>query len=96
MSRHRSSGSQGHHVERLFSDCYRLSWTVDRYYPGVRLRFPRRCTRDTDTVGAHRFAKKWGVEVPPEPPRTCGDCRKELPGGHPNGYCPSREDSGYF
>lgn len=26
----------------------------------------------------------------------CGDCRRQLPDGHPNGVCPSRDDVGYF
>ena len=27
--------------------------------------------------------------------RTCIDCGRKLPSGHPHGYCPAREDSGY-
>ncbi|AET42315.1 hypothetical protein SDSG_00050 [Ruegeria phage DSS3-P1] len=66
MSRWSSSGSKGHHIERLFHDCYRLSWTVDRYYSRSRLRHPTRYSRDTDEAGARRFAKKWGVNMPKE------------------------------
>ena len=67
MSRHRSSGSTGHWIELLFSDCYRLHWTVDRYYTGSRLRFPTGCSRDSDLKGAERFAKKWGCAMPVKP-----------------------------
>lgn len=69
MSRHRSAGSYGHRIQLLMRDCYRLSWMVDRYYSGSRLRFPRQSTRDTDEKGARTFAKKWGVEMPEEKPR---------------------------
>lgn len=65
MSRHRSSGSTGHSIENLHHpDDWRLSWVVDFYYPGTRLRFPRRFYRDTDEAGARRFAKKHGIVMP--------------------------------
>jgi len=64
MSRHRSSGSRGHHISRIEYDCYRLSWVVDRYYAGSRLRHPRASTRVTDFAGAMRFAKKWDIPEP--------------------------------
>lgn len=63
MSRHRAAGSYGHHIAKIV-DFYRLSWTVDRYYPDSRLRFPRRCRRDTDLAGAKRFAKRWDLKLP--------------------------------
>jgi hypothetical protein len=69
MGRHRSSGSTGHSVSKIASDCYRLHWTVDRYYSGSRLRFPRGYSRDTDLDGARRFVKRWKVaayRLPPE------------------------------
>lgn len=66
MSRHRSAGSYGHAVQRIGHDFYRLHWTVDRYYTGSRLRFPRGCSRDTDLAGAKRFAKRWGCAEPVE------------------------------
>jgi hypothetical protein len=68
MSRYRSSGSYGHVIHRIGPDHYRLSWTVDRYYSGVRGRFPRVTRRDTDYVGACRFARKWGLELPEREP----------------------------
>jgi hypothetical protein len=77
MSRHRSSGSRGHHIERLCPGCYRLSWTVDRYYATSRLRFPTRYSRDTDEAGAVRFAKKWNVPLPEELGKTAPGPRKE-------------------
>jgi hypothetical protein len=39
-------------------DCYVISWTVDYYYGGTRGRFPRTFERETDLVGAVRFAKR--------------------------------------
>lgn len=47
-------------------DWFRLHWTVDRYYQGSRLRFPRGASRDTDFAGAMRFAIKWGLPMPQE------------------------------
>lgn len=64
MSRHRSSGSYNHSVRRMGRDWFRMHWTVDRYYPGDRLRYPRGHTRDTDLAGAKRFAKRWGLAQP--------------------------------
>lgn len=68
MGRFNSSGSVDHHVQRLGDNFYRISWVVDRYYTGSRLRFPTRYSRDTDTAGAKRFIKKWGItyRVPEE------------------------------
>lgn len=66
MSRFRSSGSYGHSIFRIGHDHYRLCWTVDRYYSGSRLRFPRGSSRDTDLAGAKRFAKRWGLVEPVE------------------------------
>lgn len=59
MSRFNSAGSYGHAVQRIGRDHYRLSWVVDRYYSGSRLRYPRVGTRDTDLAGARRFARRW-------------------------------------
>lgn len=67
MGRHRPSGSYGHAIVMVEADCYRLSWTVDRYYPDSRLRHPRRATRHADLAGAQRFAKRWGLTVPETP-----------------------------
>lgn len=64
MSRHHSSGSKGHWIARVGFDHYRLSWIVDRYYEGSRLRFPTAYRRDTDKAGAERFARRWGVTMP--------------------------------
>ena len=64
MARHRPSGSYGHKIALMPWGDYRIMWTVDRYYEGSRLRFPRGCTRDTDEAGARRFAKRWGLEMP--------------------------------
>ena len=53
-----------HDLRKIAHDHYRLSWTVDRKYAGSRLRFPTSYQRDTDEIGAKRFAKKWGLELP--------------------------------
>lgn len=66
MSRFSSAGSYGHSIKRLFLDGYRLSWVVDRYYAGSRLRFPTSYSRETDLAGAKRFAKKWEIAEPVE------------------------------
>jgi hypothetical protein len=44
-------------------DWWRLHWTVDFYYSGSRLRFPRGFTRDTDMAGARRFVKRWKLHT---------------------------------
>lgn len=64
MSRHRSSGSNSHHIARLRAGEYRVSWAVDRYYPDSRLRHPRGCSRDTDLAGALKFAKRHNIQFP--------------------------------
>ena len=68
MSRHNSSGSNDHRVQRLGHDYYEISWVVDRYYENSRLRFPAVYGRGTDEAGARRFIKKWGIthRVPEE------------------------------
>lgn len=63
MTRHRSTGSHSHHIRRLGWD-FEVSWVVDRYYAGSRLRFPRRSSRLTDEAGAKRFSKRHGVPMP--------------------------------
>ena len=63
MSRHRSAPAYGHSVRR-YSFGYRMQWTVDFYYAGSRMRYPRTFTRDTDAAGAKRFAKKHGLADP--------------------------------
>jgi len=64
MSRHRSAGSYGHSIHRIGRDHYRLTWVVDRYYSGSRLRHPRVSDRDTDHAGAVRFARRWKLDAP--------------------------------
>lgn len=62
-------GGYGHHIWRIGADHYRLSWKYDVKHG--RIRYPRAMSRDTNQVGAQRFAKKWGVRMPP----TGGDAR---------------------
>ena len=64
MSRFSNRRSYGHRIMRFSADHVRLSWTVDFYYPGSQLRFPRGFSRDTGEAGALRFAKKWKVQMP--------------------------------
>jgi hypothetical protein len=68
MSKHNSSGSYRHKIQRIASDHYRLYWTVDRSVSGSRLRFPTTTSRDTDEAGAARFAKRWNLDIFPTPP----------------------------
>lgn len=65
MGRFSGSGSYGHRIQDLGGGFYRLHWTVDRYYPDSRLRFPRGCSRDADEAGARRFAKRWKLTFDP-------------------------------
>jgi hypothetical protein len=58
----------GHRIQRIGWDHYRLAWVHDRKYAGSRLRWPRAITRDTDRIGAERFAAKWGCKMPADPP----------------------------
>lgn len=60
MTRHRAAVSYSHRIERIGVD-YRISWVVDRYYEGSRLRFPHTYSRYTDLAGATRFAKRHGL-----------------------------------
>ena len=65
MSRHRTATSYGHCIEKLYqADCYRISWTVDCYVEGSRLRFPRVSRRLTDLAGAKRFARRHKLAEP--------------------------------
>lgn len=64
MGRFYGGGSYGHSIRRIADGHYRLSWTVDRYYQNSRMRHPRTATRDTDTAGAERFAKRWDIAMP--------------------------------
>ena len=64
MSRHRSSGSYRHGLSSLGGGDWRLHWTVDRYYSGARGRHPRISHLNTDTAGALRFCKRWGIPIP--------------------------------
>lgn len=64
MSRHSSNGSTDHRIRTGLFGFYVISWTVDRYVQGSRLRWPTTYRRDTDRAGAERFAKKWDVPMP--------------------------------
>jgi hypothetical protein len=77
MPRLSSSGSYGHGLYRTRPDEFRVYWKVDRYYRGSRLRHPNTHSRDTNEVGARRFAKKHGIAFP-EVPVTLVDRRYEV------------------
>jgi hypothetical protein len=62
MGRYSPGTSYGHRIEKLWSDGYFITWTVDYYYPSSRLRHPRCFRRCTDTAGARRFAKNWNIK----------------------------------
>lgn len=61
MGRFSPSPSYNHGVSDIGHGCYRIHWTVDRYYAGSRLRHPQIKSRDTDRDGALRFIKKWNI-----------------------------------
>lgn len=65
MGRYSPQHSYSHAIDVLPYGGYRLLWTVDRYYKGSRQRFPTTYRRDTEYDGAVRFAKRWGLPVPP-------------------------------
>jgi len=65
MGRYSSGGSYNHSCGALRQwDTFMISWTVDYYYEGSRLRYPRRFTRITDGKGARRFCKHWDIPFP--------------------------------
>jgi hypothetical protein len=66
MGRYRPCSSHDHKIKRERDDEFVLSWRVDFHYRDSRLRHPRWFSRDTNRKGAERFAKKWGVVMPPE------------------------------
>ena len=65
MSRYSGGGSYGHNCiyNKKWND-WDISWYIDRYYEGSRLRFPRKFVKSTDEKGAKRFCKKWKLEFP--------------------------------
>ncbi len=64
MGRYSANPSYGHHIKGARDD-WEISWTCDRYYKGSRLRWPKTYRRWTDHAGAVRFAKRWGLPLPP-------------------------------
>ena len=61
--RHRQQRSFGHECRPLIrgSSNYKISWAVNRYCKGSRLRFPTKYSRTTDEAGARRFCRRWGL-----------------------------------
>jgi len=66
MSRYKSSGAYSFHIQKIGPGDFILSWTVDHYYNGSRLRYPRTFSRYADPSGAKRFCEKHGLEIPNE------------------------------
>lgn len=69
MSRYRPGRSYGHHIRDLRIGrprlgVFEISWTVDFYYSGSRLRYPRRFRRIADEAGAKRFCRKHELTMP--------------------------------
>lgn len=60
----RNTASYRHRIVPLSDGTYRVSYVVDKYYAGHRLRYPQARDRVTDLAGALRFAKRWNVPVP--------------------------------
>ena len=67
MGRYSSNPSHGHLITRVGPDDFTISWTCDYYVHGCypRQRLSRTTRVLTDKIGAERFAKKWGVKIPP-------------------------------
>ena len=63
MSRYSTQTSYDHQCKSITWG-FVISWTVDRYHSGSRLRFPTTYRRITDEKGAKRFCKKWGLDAP--------------------------------
>jgi len=73
MGRFSPGHSYGHHCRVIQpDDTFEISWVVDFYYQGSRLRYPRTFRRITDTRGARRFCKRW--ELPWEERQEGYDC----------------------
>lgn len=66
MGRYTPSESYDHRCRRHSGNFFTISWTVDKYREGCRLRWPATYRRDTDEKGARRFCKKWGIKFPEE------------------------------
>lgn len=63
MSRHGGGRSYGHRATELPDGGYSISWVVDYYYAGSRLRYPRTYHRMTDAVGAAKFCARWDIDL---------------------------------
>lgn len=63
-ARHKSQSAYGQILRRVGDDYWYISWVVDRYYAGSRLRHPTVYRRHTDDAGAVRFAKRHGLQLP--------------------------------
>ena len=66
MTRYNTQKSRHHSCAYIGWGTYRMSWTVDRYIKGSRLRYPTQYQRDTDEPGARRFCRRWDIECPKE------------------------------
>ena len=62
--RYHAQRSYGHRCVSVGWGGYKISWVVDFYYKGDRLRYPRGFSRTTDEAGARRFCKRWNITFP--------------------------------
>lgn len=61
MGRYSVERSYRHKCRKVGPGEYDISWVVDFYYSGSRMRYPRMFGRITDTAGAVRFCKKHNI-----------------------------------
>ena len=64
MGRLTGNNSGNFRIREVEPGWYRISWTVDRFYAGSRLRHPVSYSRETDKAGAERFCKKHKIKMP--------------------------------
>lgn len=65
VSRHATrAGSHSHRLVKCGDGRYEMRWHTNHWARGSRLRVIAAHSRDTNEVGAKRFAKRWGVKMP--------------------------------
>jgi len=63
MSRFGKQESYNHKCKHIDNDVYRISWVIDAYKKGDRLRYPHVYEKYTNTAGAERFCKKHNCKI---------------------------------
>jgi len=64
MSRYSRQTSRNHGCQKLGDDTFIISWIIDYYYSGDRLRYPRGFSKITNSSKATKFCKKHGILFP--------------------------------